>query len=197
MPAPRYSRREIAKQQRRIRRRIRRRKTRKQRVRSIYRRIYESTGRNKPLTMREIARAERLSLARIRFYIRLIRKAQRRKGILIKVRHFGKKRVLIYENVARKEAGFVRQQRGEWELRGSVKYSQAPQRGLQIEMMILIPSRDLATIHRGIQQINEILKDHNFAGLVDEMEFGTVPASSLSRPFFKYKHKGEDWTTVW
>ncbi len=193
MPTPRYSRREIAKQQRRIRRR----QTRKQRIRSIYGRIYDSTARNKPLTMREIARAERLSVARIRFYVRLIRKAQRRKGILIKVQPFGKKRVLIYENVARKEAGFVRQQRGNWELRGSVRYSQGPQRGLQIEIMILIQDRDHATIRRGIQQINEILKDHNFAGLIDEMEFGTVPASSLSRPFFKYKHTGEDWTTVW
>ncbi len=175
----------------------RKRFTRHQRADRIYRRIYDSTLRNKPLTISKVATLERISKNTVYRYLRIIRRSQRKRGILIKVRRFGKKRFLVYENVAVKEARFVSQQRGAWELRASTKYSQGSQRGLQIELSILIPSRDNATIHRGMKQIAEILKDHNFTGLIDSMEFGTVPATSLSRPFFKYKHYGEDWTTVW
>jgi len=175
----------------------RKRFTREQRVKSIYGRIYESTARNRPLTVSQIARAEHISKSWAYHYVRIIRRRQRKRGILIRVRRFGKKRFLVYENLAIREAGFVRQQRGAWELHASTKYSQGPQRGLQIELAILIQDRDRATVRRGIAQIGEILRDHGFKGLVDSLDFGTVPATPLSRPFFKYRHYDEAWTTVW
>ncbi|MFI5450241.1 MAG: hypothetical protein ACHQ03_10825 [Candidatus Bathyarchaeia archaeon] len=168
-----------------------------QRVRSIYGRIYESTTRNKPLTIAEIARLEHISKSWAYHYLRIIRKRQRKRGILIKVRRFGKKRFLVYENVAVKEARLVRQQRGAYKLHASTKYSQGPQRGLQIELEILISDSDRATVRRGIAQIGDLLREHNFKGLVDSLDFGVEPATPDSRPFFQYRHDGEAWTKVW
>src|SRR5208282_1560812 len=99
----------------------RKRFTREQRVKSIYGRIYESTARNRPLTVSQIARAEHISKSWAYHYVRIIRRRQRKRGILIHSRRFGKKRFLVYENLRVKEAGFVRQRRGAWELHGSTR----------------------------------------------------------------------------
>jgi len=175
-------------------RRKRRRFTRQERLNSIYRRIYSSTIRNKPLTIAQVARLERISKSTAYAYVRYLRRKLERKGnIRIKMLRVKKKRFLVYENLAVKEAALLREQptKAAWELRGTVRYDQGPGRGIDINVVILIPDRDKATVDRGITRIQETLGDHNFGTLVKWLDFGISPATPQSRPFFNYRHSGD------
>jgi hypothetical protein len=135
-------------------------------------------------------------------YLPYIRRSQRKRGILINIRRVKKKRFLIYENIAVKEQRILRRQPAptvpRWELIGVVKYDhQGPARILELKVMILIPNRDKAAIDQGIEEIKDVVRDHNFAGLVASMDFTTIPATAESRPYFRYLHSGHNqWTQV-
>jgi len=170
--------------------------TRRERANRIYRRIHDSTIRNKPLTIPQIARLERISKSTVYRYLPYIRRSQRKRGILINIRRVKKKRFLIYEKIAVKGPALTVPR---WELIGVVKYDQqGPARILELKVMILLPNRDKATIDKGIEEIKDMMQDHNFAGLVPSMEFTTIPATAESRPYFRYLHSGgSQYTDIW
>jgi len=136
-------------------------------------------------------------------YLRHIRRSQRKRGILINIRRIKEKRFLVYEKVAVKEREILHRQPARtvrrWELIGVVKYDhQGPARILELKVMILIPNRDKAAIDKGIEEIKDVVRDHNFAGLVPSMDFTTIPATTESRPYFRYLHSGDSkYTKVW
>jgi hypothetical protein len=187
MPPNRRVRRHIHQVTRRYRRRIRR-LTKRQKAVRIYNRL-----RQKPYTVRQLGRLERLSVSRVYFYLRYIRRIQKRQGILIQ--RIGKK--LVIRDILYEEQRLLGRQpapsAGAWELHASVKYKDSPyvQRRIEVDLMILIPSRDDVTIARAIAEIKQLVGDRFGKKLAAMLTFSVVPADARSQRYFRYRHFDE------
>jgi hypothetical protein len=154
----------------------------------------------KPLTIAALARLEGLSKGRIRFYIHYIQKAQRKKGV--RIQRVGNK--LIYTTVGHEEEKFLRQQPApsarNWEFHFSAKYKDSPYpvRRIEIDGMILIPSRHNVTIGNAIAQVKQIVADRFGGKLAGMLTFSTTPATPESRPYFRFRRFSEStYTELW
>lgn len=168
--------------------------TRQERARHIYARIYNGTIAGHPLTIAQIARVERISTSRLNHYLRVIRRALKKRHIRIQ----RLRNKLIYVNLEVKEQALQRPATPAeavrmWELHGTVKYKDSPYppRRIIIDIMTLIPSRDQITVATGIAQLQEAVRDRFGSKLAARMELATIPATSESKPYFRYHHMNE------
>jgi len=159
--------------------------TRRQRVNRIRNRIIKAG--KKGITLKQIARRERISTSSVYYYLRFIRKRKRGRA---KIRRLGKKYYYIEPEEVKAPKPPVR---GTVELRGYVNYtSDNPSRDIEIDCVIIVPNEQ-QTIITGSEQITEKVKHRLGAKLASMLKFGVSEANPSSANHFLFRRHGDEW----
>ena len=125
----------------RIRRRRRiRRLTKQQRMDRIHGRIYITTQANKPLTLKQHASRERLSVNRTRHYIRLINeRVQKQTNGRVSIQKVGKRYFYVETPPPDRPREFT-PQRGDMAVRAYLDYGVSEAKEIHIECIVVTPT---------------------------------------------------------
>jgi hypothetical protein len=178
------------------RRRSTRRFTKQQRITRIYQRIYKTTQANKPLTLRQHASRERLSVKHTLHYVRLIneRLRKRTRG-RASIQRVGERYFYVETPPPEKPKEFT-PQRGDIVVRAYLDYGVSEAREIHIECIVVTPhdsrfafAQDpaiIATVHR----IRNYVAGEFGNKIAAMLSFGFYPPTSLTRNQFHYRHRG-------
>lgn len=165
--------------------------TRRQRAYRIYSRIYDE--RRKGISIKQIARRERISTSRVYYYVRLIRRLQRKQGV--KIERLGKKFYYVPPELPPERPGQLVPQRGDVELRGYWNYTSPDyeSRNLNIDCVVVVPNTPIAII-AARERIKQLVS-YGFGGKVASMlHFGVSEVTPESRNHFYYRRgEGDQW----
>ncbi len=170
-----------------------RRFTKQQRMDRIYRRIYETTLANKPLTLKQLANRERLSVKRTRNYIRIINeRLQKRTRGLVSIQRVGERYFYVRTSEPERPREFT-PRRGDVVVRAYLDYGA---REIHIECIVVTPHDPrlpymqdpaiIATVHR-IRNYVAAKFSRKIAAL---LSFGFHSPTPLTRNQFHYRHRG-------
>lgn len=168
----------------------RHRLTKRERANRISQRIYNAGHRG--ISIKQIVWAERISISRIYYYLRLIRRAEKTRGF--KIERLGKKFYRVRE-VDVKPRGRPIRARGPpiVELRGYLNYaSDYRSRNIDIDCVMLVSS-DKASILAGSVRIKVIVEARLGRKLASMLKFGVSEAMPQSSNHSLYRRDGGKW----
>ena len=156
--------------------------TRRQRTNRIRNRIINAG--KKGISIKQIARLERISLNRTYYYLRFIR--MRKRGARIK--RLGKKYYYVKPRELETPKPTIR---GNVELRGYFNYSSSthPSSDIEIDCVIIVPNEQQAII-AGSEQITQKVKQRLGAKLASRLKFGVSEATPSSTNHFLFRRRG-------
>ena len=173
-------------------------------------RIYtciQSAG-SKGISERQIARHERLSLRRTRYYLRLMDKSQNRRNPRIAslnrryyyVRLPTKPRIRVKPRIVEHTPSlWTLPQHGdaEVELRGYSNYMSFSQssRNIEIDCVMLVPY-NWSAIVAGTEQIKDMVEARLGSKLVSMLKFGVSGVTPNSANHFLYRRQGGGWVEL-
>ncbi len=178
-------------QRKRVRPRFKKRLTRRERAYRIYGRIYDAGPEG--ITIKQLARQERISISRTYSYLRLIRRLLRKRGVKIQRldRRFYYVPLKLKEEEARRSTA---PRKGDVELRGYVNYMSSEYRGRDIDVdTVIVVANDERSITVGAERIKEMVKDHFGPKVARMLKFGTSPATPQSANHFLFRHHDGEW----
>jgi DNA-binding CsgD family transcriptional regulator len=148
-------------------------------------------ARDKGLSIKQIARLERISTSRVYYYLRLIR---RRRGV--RIRRLGKKFYYVHVKPTEVEARRIRRPPGkaDVELRGYLNYNSSDHesRDIDIDCVIIVP-HDRRAILTGSEQIKQIVKRRLGVKLASMLKFGVSETNPSSANHFLFRRHEDNW----
>lgn len=171
--------------------------TKRERTNRIYHRIYNAGP--KGISVRQIASRERISLSRTYYYLRLVRKVQRERGV--RIQRLGKKfyNVQLQPTQVRptepRTTSWTHPYPGdrEVELRGYLNYSSSqPARNIDIDCVTLVPYSEFGII-RGSERIKQKVEARLGNKLASMLKFGVSGATPYSNDQFLFRRRGGGW----
>jgi hypothetical protein len=166
--------------------------TKRERAQRIYVALYTAAQKQQGLTVTELARRERISKARVRYYLRLIRRVQRKQSV--KIERLGNKFYYVPPQPPPERPRQLIPQRGDAELRGywnyaSPKYSSGNLNVDCVEVVPNIPNAILA----GKARIEAPVRHRLGEKVASMLHYGVWPATPESRNHFLYRRGGGEW----
>jgi hypothetical protein len=175
-----------------------RRFTKQQRLDRICKRIYHSTVQRRPLTIRQIARFEGISVGRTRYYIHLLNKSKELRRLRASIQRVGKRYLYVVTPEVERPKPFA-PEKGDLVVRGYVNYEgQYRSRSIDINCVAVTPhdwrlpiQQDPAVIAN--MQIRNVVRDHFGDKLAGMLKFGIEEVTADSHNRYQYKHGGGSW----
>jgi len=160
--------------------------TLRERAKRILDRIFNAG--EKGLSVKQIARPERISTSRINYYLRT---EQKKRGG--KIRRLGKKFYYVNPNEVEVSKS-KRLGKGDVELRGYFNYTSSdnPSSDISIDCVIVVPNENHAII-TGSERITQKVKHRLGAVLASKLQFGVSEADPFSENHFRFSRRGEEW----
>jgi|SRR5208337_103968 len=188
---PRWRRPTVGPQGERIHKNARRRKfTKRERAIRIDGRIQKAGP--KGITIRRLARLERISTGRIRFYLRLIRKSREKQGV--KVERLGKR--FFYVKLAEPERPKqLVPQRGDVELRAYWNYDSPNYAGhdIDIDCVVVVPNSPNAIV-AARERVKGMVRNRLSEKIASKLHFGVSEATPQSSNHFLWRRgSGDQW----
>ncbi len=173
-----------------------RRLTKQQRITRIYQRICKATQENKPLTIKQIANRERLSVKTILGHIRVINERMRKRTRgRASIQNVGGRYYYVETPEPERPRDFL-PQRGDVVVRAYLDYGVSATNEIHIECIVVTPHdprlpffRDpvvIATVHRTRDYVAGKF-GNRIAGILN---FGFYKPTPLTRNQFHYRHRG-------
>jgi len=161
----------------------------RERLNRILDRIFNAG--DKGISVKQIARPERISTSRTNYYLRT---AQKKRDV--RIRRLDKK----FYYVDPTELGLsksTRSGRGDVELRGYLNYTSSDYqaRDIDIDCVIVVPDERHAII-TGSEQIKQIVKHRLGAKLASMLKFGVSEANPSSDNHFLFRRHGDEWNEL-
>jgi hypothetical protein len=173
--------------------------TKRERANRIYRRIYNAG--DKGISVRQISRHERISASRTYYYLRLIRRAQRERGVRIerldkRFYHVRLQRAAVKAGMAPGPTVWTSPYPGDRmvELRGYLNYTSSSQsaRNIDIDCVMLVPYSSRSIV-AGSQRIKDKVEARLGNKLASMLKFGVSGATPYSANHFLFRHRGGGW----
>ena len=171
--------------------------TKHERANRIHHRVHDAGEMG--ISVREIARRERISLSRTYYYLRLIRRAQRDRGV--RIRRLGRK--LHYVRSIQVEARIEPRptvlekphyEVKEVELRGYFNYTSSSQQARNIDIdCVMLVRHNRTAILTGSERIKDIVEARLGSKIASMLKFGVSEATPYSTDHFLFRRHGGGW----
>lgn len=171
--------------------------TRRERANRIHRRIHDAG--DVGISVREIARRERISLSRTYYYLRLIRRAQRGRGV--RIGRLGRK--LHYVRPIQVEARIEPRpiileephyEATEVELRGYLNYTSSSKQARNIDIdCVMLVRHNRTAILAGSERIKDIVETRLGRKIASMLKFGVSEATPYSANHFLFRRHEGGW----
>jgi len=166
--------------------------TSRERANRIYHRIYIAG--KKGISIKQIARLERISTSRVYHYLRLIRTEQRKRGV--RIRRLDKK--FYYVHVKPREVTAPsRPGKGYVELRGYLNYTSYKHGSRDIDIdCVIVVRHERHAILVGSERIRQVVKRRLGAKLASMLKFGVSETTPSSANHFLFRRQGDEWIEI-